>query len=176
MTTQPQFQFDTTGVFHVMPGHPLHRFMAVNQITWSDLSPFERGYVEAMLTGSDGKCLMIQPARNEWTWAVDLDKARPVAFSDLAPDALARIMDDCERFCANPAIRALLPKGAPENHSCMGRAFWNERTDRAQLQGHSYFAGMAVAEDLTTLKNAARDRPPLTPYLGDDGKVHLRTS
>jgi|SRR6185312_6992959 len=128
MTTQPQFQFDTSGEVNIGPGNwPDGRRGRTATVTFSfpDLSPFVQGYVEAMLTDVD---LVGQ-------WLDTVDKFRAPAFSDLAPETLARIMEDCERV----------------SHYLRGGEFWKWR------QAGKLF-----------------DFPPLTPYLGDDGKVYLR--
>jgi len=66
-------------------------------------------------------------------------------FSDLSPETLALILRDCE------AWRSCYP--AVENEAKAGAAFWELRTKQFVKRP---------------------DFPPLTPYLGDDGKVYLR--
>lgn len=71
-------------------------------------------------------------------------KSALVGFSDLAPETLARIIADC---AARQASKADCVQPTKDG----GRSFWTRRQ--------------------------AGDRPafpPLTPYLGDDGKVYLK--
>jgi len=82
---------------------------------WEDLDPFTQGYIEAMGVGT---------------------------FSDLAPETLAAILKDCERFQKY--------SGKPRTH-LYGGIMWKQR-------------GFGMLPQY----------PPLTPYLGDDGKVYLR--
>lgn len=70
-----------------------------------------------------------------------------LGFSDLAPETLARFMEDCERVLS---ARSVHP--ADTNHT-EGRNFWSLRQD-----------GYYRPEQLE----------PLTLYLADDGKVHHR--
>lgn len=104
---------------------------------WSDLSPFAQGYVEALFAGgviglSERTPLLSAPAY--------LSGPRPFAFSDLAPEALALILKDCE-----DARRKL------NANEVDGPWFWAWRQ-----------------------RNQSPVFPPLTVYLGDDGKVRLR--
>lgn len=145
---------------------------------WDDLSPFVQGYVEAMFADIQGDAWSLADVgiTPHGTPQAQLDKAalRRCAFSDLAPETLARIMEDCERFCASKAALEWVPQGDPRHHECGGRAFWNARADRHVLQGHSYFAGMTTGDNLRALDRLARDFPPLPLYLGDDGKVRFQ--
>lgn len=68
-------------------------------------------------------------------------------FSDLAPETLAAILKDCEEAPYAQLARVSEGHVAVE----LGRTLWRER------QSDKY-----------------RAFPPLTPYLGDDGKVCLR--
>lgn len=111
---------------------------------WSDLSPFAQGYVEAMLSG------VVEGAWRlaEMTLAPgDTARVGPhwFRFSDLAPETLAAILKDCEAF----------PLGLPRVYldGKHGSQMWVTRQK-----------GEWTEEGF----------PPLTPYLGDDGKVYLR--
>jgi hypothetical protein len=131
------FQLDTSGVVTLPPteaaGHD-----SPAPLAWRNLDPFTQGYVEAALQGE---------ARRETPGAVALH--RPVkgwAFSDLAPETLARIIEDCAAFRAAHKTYAI-------THKLAGREFWEDRQ----------------AGSLATF-------PPLTASLGDDGKVYLQES
>jgi len=107
---------------------------------WTDLDPFTQGYVEAVFTGAS------VDLHAEWLDRVD--PYRSPGFSDLAPETLARIIEDCARFLiAYPAAREPDVPGA----RLVGGYVWTNR------QGGDY-----------------PDFPPLTVSLGDDGKVYLR--
>jgi len=130
-------QLDTSGVVR-MPDRPRAKHMdhAFPALTiWSDLSPFTQGYVEAMFeelwrTAGSGLAHQINVSR----------------FRHLAPETLARIMEDCAWFMALDRRPGWLLTN--EN----GHAFWHAR------QGIQVLGGWVA----------------ITPYLGDDGKVYLR--
>jgi hypothetical protein len=139
-----ELQLDTSGHFHIMPGHPLHRFMAVNRLEWKNLDAFTQGYIEAAMRDFAAEQIRVmQPIRGNY----------PVAFSDLAAETLARIMEDCEskqRRVGPPILDAdgIDVFWTPER----GKAFW---TDRQAGECGDHF-------------------PPVTIYLGDGGKVRFR--
>lgn len=64
-------------------------------VRWSDLSPFAQGYVEAMFMN-----LSTEPAEHFFDDDYGVIEAMPMrfGFSDLAPESLAMILRDCERF------------------------------------------------------------------------------
>ena len=72
---------------------------------WSDLSPFEQGYVRAAL----------EAASDLYIGSSD-ETAR---FSDLAPSALARMLDDCRSFVNIATGLGIKTLGEVE-----GRYFW----------------------------------------------------
>jgi hypothetical protein len=125
------FQFDTSGVVELHDPAHLPR-----ETRFSDLSPFVQGYVEAMAQTLGEHC------------AAQDDNCY-LRFSDLAPETLARIMEDCERGVKmSNGLHPIYRK-----NKAGGAAFWTDR-QRGRWA-------------LTNLR-------PLTPYLGDDGKVRLR--
>lgn len=73
-----------------------------NTVVWSDLSPFEQGYVEALVRETSAVLAVDRPAVS----------ARGVHFSDLAPETLAAIRKDCaelvrpETFTFDPSREA----------------------------------------------------------------------
>jgi hypothetical protein len=101
---------------------------------WSDLSPFVQGYVDALLEA----CW-----RREYGVAAANDRCFgwKAAFSDLAPETLARIIEDCD------AYPLLFPSQGPAT-AYLGACFWADRQ-----------AGRCP------------NFPPLTVSLNDDGKV-----
>ena len=121
----PEFVLDTSGRVECAAS-----FQPIGWAIWPDLTPFERGYVEAMLSG--------------WIKAGKFadeggDTCGFHGFSDLAPETLAMVRRDCEMAAS------ILGR----NHQASdGEWFWNGGVRRPGF-------------------------PPLTPYLGDDGKVYL---
>lgn len=97
------FKLDTSGAV------PVHGRLGV--WTWPDLSPFEQGYAEAMLT------LTGDAAPGLWHWC---GAVRQAAFRWLAPETLARIREDCQRVLMSG--RYYRPN-APES----GATFWARR-------------------------------------------------
>lgn len=131
------FQLDTSG--HVETDTTIGGKLYF-VVRWSDLSPFTQGYIEALF----------QSVRVDALGATFAE--RPTLsprFSDLAPEALARIIADCEEY---QRIHADLigisrhPEGLPR----LGRLFWIDRQNAT-----------------------VAPFPPLTVQLGDDGKVYL---
>jgi hypothetical protein len=128
-----EFQFDTSGKAYRSISET-----TLEAVYWSDLSPFVQGYVEAMMQAANEVVWPgIPQFRNAMGGALDLK------FSDLAPENLARIMEDCERFAKE------FGEWPGKEH---GYGWWIGR------QRGSY----------------SPQFPPLTVYLGDDGKVYLR--
>lgn len=103
-------------------------------LAWTDLDPFTQGYIEALFASSVG---------TPEFWVNDAEAGYPegIGFSDLAPEALAAILADCERFVK------LFGEWPLADH---GKHFWLGRQ-----------------------KDKHPDFPPLTPRMGDDGKVYL---
>ncbi len=163
------FQFDTSGDVAAIP--PVGDMSAFSY-QWSDLSPFVQGYVEAMMQSS--RTLTIAPERcicgMSRGWFVRIDEriseqpikfsqgpdfrcpdckrvadGIPCAFSDLAPETLARILEDCGRFVGKDSSKE------------QGESCWRVRNHPMGLFQEIY-----------------PDCPALTPYLGVDGRVYLR--
>jgi hypothetical protein len=82
---RPTFTFDTSG-FVAMRTHSLG--IVTQSVRWTDLTPFQQGYVEALFASISELPSGTNPPAGEW---------RPFAFSDLSPEALALILRDCER-------------------------------------------------------------------------------
>jgi hypothetical protein len=146
------FTLDTSGVVEGPIGTPDGQ--RYNAIGWAFLTPFQQGYVEALFAGG---------VSDEW---FDHDEGRRKAitiypagftFSDLAPETLAAILRDCERAAETYPDPAAMTAEA-------GRAFWAERQTRPHK---AFIANRRGGYHVTNF-------PPLTPYLGDDGRVYLR--
>jgi hypothetical protein len=134
------FKVDTSGrIACTDPSKPC----ICHAATWDQLSPFVQGYVEAMFStrfdGLDGTARYEAETYGK-SWR----------FSDVAPETLARIMEDCERFLALFGLCDVAT-----SQKC-GRIFWEQRSDPVWCS--------SLVERF----------PPLTPYLGGDGKIYLR--
>jgi hypothetical protein len=158
------FTLDTSGAVS-LPA-PLNYVGALQDslVLWSDLTPFQQGYVEAQAatlalcpgvahgghrapTEADGG---VFPCSRCGVPIVTKGGANtPVLRFDMwAPETLAAILRDCE---ARMADQPRLGDKARD-----GTLFWADRQ-----------AGFACTGDGEPI-------PPLTPYLGDDGRVYLR--
>ncbi len=132
------FQLDTTGfVQRWVPAHGDRQgYAGPSRMGWPDLDAFTQGYVEALKTS------------HPFAGAASGETSEDVldwAFSDLAPETLARIIADCDG-----RLRQSGDFGAAQPTAVAGRSFWNNR----QLNRRIGF-------------------PPLTVQLGDDGKVRF---
>jgi hypothetical protein len=148
------FTLDTSGVvfapasdIEAWPGYGLHGEGSGKHrrgTSWSDLSPFVQGYVEAMFADQT-EVWFDRPSLSSGTGVI-----RYVGFSDLAPETLALILLDCE-------------------------AWLRERDDWYGAVRHNWRTA-EKGEDFWGSRNggAWTNFPPLTPYLGDDGKVYLQ--
>lgn len=141
MTTK----FDTSGIVRFDGG-------TLGVISWEGVGQlggaFTQGYIEALMRSAWGSVEFIV----EW-WdkrGAYGDKG-PLAFSDLARETLAWIMEDCAKI-------ADLIAGLDHRD---GKDIWTSRCRGFPGPG-------TLAEYMRT------NFPPLTPYLGDDGKVYLR--
>lgn len=106
---------DTSGAVY-MP-KPTPNTMMPGRFEWSMFSPFEQGYVEALLQGE---------ARREAPGSVVF--VRPIkgfAFADLAPETLSTIRTDCADWIEKALGDALDARRSPY----AGRDFWIERQD-----------------------------------------------
>lgn len=135
-----EFTLDTSGVVHIRT-EPHGDWRGIG---WSDLDAFTQGYVEALFA-SRWDCPRC--AASKFT----CDTHFRLGFADLAPEALALILDDCA------VVQAKWPEWSARDMA--GQDFWRERQDtRLGSDGQWGVYGL----------------PPLTPTLGDDGKVYLQ--
>jgi hypothetical protein len=154
----PQFQLDTEGGVGRWDGAQLHFY--------DDIDAFTRGYIEALFfTDGDDLCA-------EWTppeGSGEMDAS--IGFSDLAPETLQRIIEDCRDFqkINIDALCAAYLLAYEEDQA--GRDFWFTRNghgvgfwDRDEL---------AVGDLDRTLTDASKAFREMSAYLGDDGKVYL---
>lgn len=166
------FQVDTSGFVDMKHLDPEDRHC----IYWRNLSPFEQGYtrtafaslieewrhqvgfkagdkvrvhtdevgtVTARKTGTTKSVhVLFSPGLGGEYFPFECTPVAP-GFSDLAPETLARIREDCAAY-----RQRLLPSDL--NHARYGEGFWIDR------------------------QRAGSHFPPLTLYLGDDGKVRFQ--
>jgi len=108
MTTQ--FQFDTSGMVLQPSEHYVDESRAVR---WPDLSPFVQGYVEAMFAEFRNKGY--EPTQPRFSYQY--------AFSDLASETLARIMEWTDAFQSEHADT--LPRVDDGERRRLGEKVWN---------------------------------------------------
>lgn len=142
---------DTSGLVEGAPYVDMgdgQQFLAVG---WAMLTPFEQGYVEAMLkqwfSFSCGGCRVYNGHPHEH---------RPIAFRDIAPATLAAIRKDCSDY----AWFVSGPNALPALPATDGAALWASRSE-----GFRYIAGSTIGDDL--LKRF----PALVVSLTDGGDV-----
>ncbi len=102
-----EFKLDTTGqvALHIQTAPRIHEYAR-----WDDLSPFMRGYIEAIFNDSKGLY-----------WAgTKLGVPMVRGFRHLSPACLLQISGDCERFLTGD-------KGRVRNDRASGASFWRAR-------------------------------------------------
>lgn len=136
------FRLDTSGFVRLRREGP---WGVADDHAWSDLDPFTQGYIEALFADLD-RARMARYRAAAWG---SKERAVPIraAFHWLAPETLARIMEDC-------GVR----------HSYYA----------AQHEGIDKHAGLKFWRDRSVGCWAHAGQPPLAPYLGRDGKIYLR--
>jgi hypothetical protein len=187
----PEFILDTTGVVdNVMLQGCVESGLTMQ---WSDLDAFTQGYIEALFFTAEGV-----DVPGYMTAEGDQD-ARPVGFSDLAPETLESIIADCQAFQrdASEALKVAYERSYDEAQA--GRDFWFTRNghgvgfwDREVLEpeGDEWQATRIPLDRWTPEIRATRERlkaespgerltiaakafGEVDSYLGDDGKVYL---
>lgn len=146
----PEFILDTSGaVIDNRPGWAKHPV-----VYWHQLDPFTQGYIEALVASmQDTYWTHSQPgyiANDRWV----------IGFSDLAPETLARIIEDCA------AIKAHLDET------------WAAAMKWSKAEQHPDFPSTGQKAWAWRQAGFARQMfPPLaltlTLTIGDDGKVYL---
>lgn len=150
------------------------------------LDSFTQGYIEALFF-TDEEQLCEESGRDMPSVAVNMTtmESRFVGgdspgFADLAPEALAKIIADCERFqTAHAALLDAakeLEPGSPSfrygrnplDDERLGQLFWYARN------GHGVsFTDDGDAPCLQALQDACRTFGGVWSYVGDDGLVYL---
>jgi hypothetical protein len=130
--------FDTSGsVADLSPSAPKVNG-APCPYTWESLTPFQQGYVEALFAEVPSRLVPNGDPETGESW----DEEDPRGFSDLSPEALTRIVSDCERHLNNNTTRRAYAT------DLRGAYFWENRQGGLELP----------------------DFPPLVPVLSEDGK------
>jgi hypothetical protein len=115
-----------------------------------DLDTFTLAYIEAALWSSTDDAGEPLDANYSWT--------------DLAPEALQRMMDDCAKFQAEHGELI----GAPLREA--GHCFWLSRNGH----GSGFFdSGFWDDDTREKLQDIARAWRECNLYVGDDGKLYL---
>ncbi len=126
------FQLDTSGSILLQPSADAP--WETPAITWTDLSPFVQGYIEAVCRSGGG----YNPATGN---------NEPWDFRQLAPETLERTMSDC-------ALR--MSRAGIVNQSSAGAAFWAARQGKFRKQGYpAYFTLPEVFPPLILSLNEA---------------------
>lgn len=153
---------------------------------FAELDSFTQGYIEALFF-TDEEQLCEESGRDMPSVAIDMAtmESRFVGgdspgFSDLAPETLAKIVADCERFQRENAAllesAMELEPGSPSlryarealDDTRLGQLFWYARN------GHGVsFMDNGNAACLHALQDAARKCCQRDSYVGDDGRVYL---
>lgn len=92
---------------------------------------------------------------------------------DLAPETLAKMRDECERFLVKAAglIEAeRLPEGRSDNAAAAGHDFWLTRNGH----GAGFWDGdwPIAGDELTKLCGWRTEFPEVDLYVGDDGRIY----
>lgn len=199
----PEFHLDTSGAIECPKATPDGRPYAFPvPLKWADLDAFTQGYVEALFFTSQGDG---EPGTDNESglWVESEDEpglwSNEFGFSDLAPETLAAIIDDCAKFQADFA--ALLTDAYARDYGAdqAGRDFWYTRNghgvgfwDREELEpvGAAWDSVQIPLDQWTDetrrlrevlkaaapgqlLTDASKAFRSLDAYLGDDGKVYL---
>lgn len=160
----------------IMPEFRLPMGSAPDAIRFADLPPFVRGYIEAAFF-TDAS-------------SADDGELEDATFADLAPDALADIMQDCALFQADNRHLLAVAYASPWEGAARwgdydaeqaGRDFWFTRNghgvgfwDRGLRADADHGDGLlANVGDLLSSRCGWRsDFGEVNLYLGDDGRVY----
>lgn len=166
----PRFILDTFGAVDQPADDPamrtrVGRYRSDDEfapLEWRDLDSFTQGYIEALFFTSQG----------------DDGEAFEQGFSDLAPEALARIISDCAAFQASgtawctyaqsPHVKSSADAATEQQ---AGGDFWFTR-NRSGVGFWEREPGV-YGTHADALTDAAYAFGEVDAYLGDDGRVYL---
>ena len=163
-----------------MPEFVLDHGDAESAKVFRGLDSFTQGYIEAMFftdeerlcEESEGRHIMPDVAVNLETMESRFVGGDSISFADLAPGALARIIDDCTAF--QERYSAALDEATDDNRikgydsEAAGRDFWYTRNGH----GCGYWDG-DLGEVGDVLTKAAKTFSEVDSYIGDDGLIYL---
>lgn len=171
-----EFVLDTSSAVHETQDNPPRFYPSPCQ--WTDLDAFTQGYIEALFFT---EC---EPGTDAGSHDPETQSALhgECGFSDLAPEALASIIADCEAFQASAAYVAAKAAwddttadegrlaGFPMNEeSQAGHDFWLTRNGH----GTGFWDGDWPEPHASQLVAAAKAAGSVDVYLGDDGRIYL---
>lgn len=178
----PEFILDTSGAVRETRDNP-PRFYP-SPCLWADLDAFTQGYIEALFFTNSAPGYTLDQVADDLTAyeAVVLDGGtipEDAGFADLAPETLAKIIDDCVKFqiggpfksfiAASIAGAAILERGSTDIETEAGRDFWYTRNGH----GCGFWDGDWPEPYAAQLTEAAKAFREVDAYLGDDSKVYL---
>jgi len=113
----PQFILDSAGTVDLPPA----------PVAFDHLDEFTRGYIEALFFTEEAPGVDSEEFETPEYQAADGSIPGDVGFSELAPDALAKIMRDCAAFQAAAAPLLALAYERDYSEEQAGRDFWLTR-------------------------------------------------
>lgn len=156
----PKFTMDTAGIVS-LTAEPVAGRSPFEPMTWRDLGTFEAAYIEALF----------------FTEGEELGKK---GFGDLAPSALAKILEDCAAFKKTAAYVAVREAEDNEELGDLFEGFGGCSTQAGRdfllnRNGHGagFWDGDWPEPHATALDEAARAFRAVSPTVGDDGRVYL---
>ncbi len=139
-------------------------------INWQDLDCFTQGYIEALFFTESSPCVMaIDWPKDGNAEGLDGEIPADIGFCELAPCAIASIMNDCAAFQLNNA--ALLDQATDSDGYDMvqaGRDYWFTRN------GHGVGFWDRGLGDVGDSLSDASGRREVNPWFNPtDGKVYI---
>lgn len=162
----PEFILDTSGVVTMCPPDQ----PAFAYLQFAALDTFTQAYIKALFfTENDPTvCKTAVTAQTKWDGGSIPGNA---GFADLAPEALAQIIADCQGFQDQDHEHPWLDWC--EDHGRMAEAghdFWLTRNGH----GAGFWDGDWPEPYAAQLDEAAKAFGQVDVYLGDDGKVYVQ--
>ena len=167
----PEFILDTSG--HVRnEAVSFNSEIAGAHCQWRDLDAFTQGYIEALFFTES------EPGATRETWDPETQSSLPgdVGFADLAPEALAVIINSCAELQTEAASIIEACAEFSERHwnddpwTRAGRDFWFTRN------GHGigfWETDRWPSPQGDALNAASKAAGSMDAYLGDDGRVYV---
>lgn len=176
----PEFEMDKSGVVPLpFATNPQGEVTVAVGLRFRTLDDFTKAYIEALFWTESA------PGVTTEEWQATEEHAEgsipgDVGYADLAPDALAGIIKECEAFQATVAFVETVKawesadsegerpcRDSPESQG--GHDFWLTRNGH----GAGFWDGDWQEPHASALDQAAKAAGSVDVYLGDDGKVYL---